>query len=551
MTVVENSESVNNPRSVRWSRNEISHNLRRYFDLKVQGNSQREIAKKINLPRTTLQSWLSYRASLDENPVVIDFFEREAGLAILHRLTAALHIVFTSCGACGVGLISKFFEMTHLDRFIASSEESQRKINVKIEQAVVKYAEEETARLAKNMPKKEITVAQDETFTGGLCLVAIEPVSNFILLEKESEKRDCHSWDLNMKEALKDLPVKIVQSTSDEGTGILSYVKKNLGAHHSPDIFHIQQSLSRAVSAGISSKLRSAEKVEEEALDSLNMIKEKFQQQSEGINQGPGRPIDYEKNIRILKSILLEKIEEKERINEIQKELRNKVKGIGDFYHPINLETGVRYSSGIIISLILENISRIREIAIAEGLSDSSLALIDKAEKVVPKLSSTIDFVSTYIRQSIEKLDMTFSQKVAINEYLIPSLYLERISKKVKKEESIKMKKLANELKEKAYHTNGKLSGLDDHKKEQIENECRKLVQIFQRSSSCVEGRNGVLSFRHHELHKISQRKRVRPCNNVKFDILVVFYFMQQWVAHNGLSYSKTGTIFPLCKKEF
>jgi hypothetical protein len=29
------------------------------------------------------------------------------------------------------------------------------------------------------MPPQEITVPQDETFTGGLCLVAIEPVSNY------------------------------------------------------------------------------------------------------------------------------------------------------------------------------------------------------------------------------------------------------------------------------------------------------------------------------------------------------------------------------------
>jgi len=32
-------------------------------------------------------------------------------------------------------------------------------------------------------------------------------------------------------------------------------------------------------------------------------------------------------------------------------------------------------------------------------------------------------------------------------------------------------------------------------------------AQLFQRSSSCVEGRNGYLSLRHHSLHKLSTRK--------------------------------------------
>jgi len=31
-------------------------------------------------------------------------------------------------------------------------------------------------------------------------------------------------------------------------------------------------------------------------------------------------------------------------------------------------------------------------------------------------------------------------------------------------------------------------------------------VQIFQRSSSCVEGRNAQLSLRHHGLHRLSDR---------------------------------------------
>ena len=39
----------------------------------------------------------------------------------------------------------------------------------------VAYRREENRRLAKAMPAKAIAVAQDETFTGGLCLVAMDP----------------------------------------------------------------------------------------------------------------------------------------------------------------------------------------------------------------------------------------------------------------------------------------------------------------------------------------------------------------------------------------
>jgi len=51
---------------------------------------------------------------------------------------------------------------------------------------MVAYRHDETARLAQDMPRKAITVTQDETFTGGLCLVSMDPESNFIILHTPS-----------------------------------------------------------------------------------------------------------------------------------------------------------------------------------------------------------------------------------------------------------------------------------------------------------------------------------------------------------------------------
>ena len=53
-----------------------------------------------------------------------------------------------------------------------------------MEEAIVDFGKSEQTRLAKQMEQKEITVCQDETFHPDVCLVAIEPASNYILLEK-------------------------------------------------------------------------------------------------------------------------------------------------------------------------------------------------------------------------------------------------------------------------------------------------------------------------------------------------------------------------------
>lgn len=52
-----------------------------------------------------------------------------------------------------------------------------------MEEAIVAYRRDESERLAHEMPPKDITLTQDETFTGGLCLRGMDPVSNSIFLE--------------------------------------------------------------------------------------------------------------------------------------------------------------------------------------------------------------------------------------------------------------------------------------------------------------------------------------------------------------------------------
>jgi hypothetical protein len=100
----------------------------------------------------------------------VAFFESSPGLAFLHRLVMALHVVFIEIGACGIRLVCRFLELTALHRFVGASYGTQQQVNRHVEEAIVAYTREETARLAQSMPLQEITVTQDETFTGGLCL---------------------------------------------------------------------------------------------------------------------------------------------------------------------------------------------------------------------------------------------------------------------------------------------------------------------------------------------------------------------------------------------
>ena len=62
----------------------------------------------------------------------------------------------------------------------------------------------EEAQLSEKMAARKICVAEDETYHERPCLVAIEPVANYILLEKYAEDRQAETWNKAISEAVKE-----------------------------------------------------------------------------------------------------------------------------------------------------------------------------------------------------------------------------------------------------------------------------------------------------------------------------------------------------------
>ncbi len=146
--------------------------------------SHRHVAEQLGIPRSTLQYWQHRQEGLEATPAVVAFFESPEGLVLLHRLLIAAHVVITLLGSGGIRLVCVWLELTGLNRFVAASYGSPQQVGTVIETATVTFGQQEKTRLAKEMPARKITTCQDETFHPEPCLVAFEPVSNFILLEQ-------------------------------------------------------------------------------------------------------------------------------------------------------------------------------------------------------------------------------------------------------------------------------------------------------------------------------------------------------------------------------
>ena len=243
---------------VRWSREEVAQILE-LSDRCLPDISQRQFARQADIPRSTVQFWVQHRERLRLDPLLARFLESPVGVAFLQRMLVALHLVFEQDSTCGLRKIAYFLELTQLDRVVAASYGAQQAYATGVTEQINEYGRSEQQRLAAQMPARQVTVCEDETFHPEICLVAIEPVSGFIVLEAYRDQLDTQTWNTSLTAALNGLPVTVIQAVSDEASALKAHARDGLGAHHSPDLFHVQQELSRASSGPLAARVRWAE----------------------------------------------------------------------------------------------------------------------------------------------------------------------------------------------------------------------------------------------------------------------------------------------------
>lgn len=477
------------------------------YESAVGEKSQRKIADEIGIPRSTLQHWLERKDHIDAEPELVAFFESPVGTAFLHRLVLGAHFVMTMSGNGSVRNVCQLFELTGLHQFIAASYATQYGVSTKMEQAIIDFDHCERDRLAASMQPKEIAVCQDETFHPETCLVAIEPASNFILVEKYADNRKASEWTKAMEEATQGLPVSIVQSASDEGKGIVHHVKTDLGAQHVPDLFHVQHEIVKGTSAVLGSKKKQAQERLEMAMqrvDSRIRQKEEYQQTP----HGPGRPPQFDERIEAAVQIREKACKALETAESHRQRMKDSIRKIGKVYHPVDIETGRLRQSDEVSQSLNDCFTEIETVASEANLLNRSLKRIQKAKKVVVDMVAAILFYHMHIQAKVEALSLPPKVEQAVIDTLIPGLYIKRISRQAKSaDERRRLRVLSENMLGSLQAEDGPFVGLSAEELKLIEKVGAECANLFQRSSSCVEGRNGQLSLRHHGLHRLSNRK--------------------------------------------
>jgi hypothetical protein len=485
------------PDPFRWSRADLATALDAFSA--SEHTSQRAYAQQAGIPHATFNYWLRQHSPDDDDPIDC-FFRSPAGELVLRRLLTAALVVFQQRGACGIRLLADFLQLSQLDRFVACSRGALQPLAAHLEAELVAFRDREQPALAQQMTAKTITLVADEHFHSGQpCLVGLEPVSGFLLVECYRDRRDADTWQEAIAAGTRGLPVQIVQLTSDLARALVCCAEKGLQAAHCPDLFHGQRDLLKPLLLPLTRPLRQAEQDLQQA-----------QQHSQQLDAPLHEPCSEEEFLALLQAVQTEQAS-RERLaaaQQRQADAVQQVRGIGDDYHPFDRDTGQPVTAAAVGQRLSAHVDRLAAVVAAAGLGEKAKQAVNKSRTWLGTLMGVVAWFWCLARTRVEELALSAEQEQVVLEKLLGGHYWELASRRARSAaERARLRELAARLKQEAWQAGGVLSALPAAEQQQVQAVAEQIAGLFQRSSSCVEGRNGRLSLQHHGHSRVSEQR--------------------------------------------
>jgi hypothetical protein len=489
----------------RWTRLDTAHACADFADPCQTPTSQRHYAQQHDIPRATLGYWLRQHAPDDLDPELVAFLRRPAGESFLRRLVLALLLVFPHSTACGLRPLGRFLQLTGLDHFVAPSYGALYQLAAHVQNDLGTFDDQERPRLAAQMAPKDIVLCGDENFHGPqACLVAIEPVSNFLLAETYREHRDGPTWTAVIQQATGDLPVTILRLTSDQARGLLACARDGLEVPHGPDLFHGQREVARPLLGALHRQGEAAAKGLAQAEQDLRQVQDE-EQAYQAQPPRPGRRRDFAPWIELRRSFVGHAAQKVQACAQRQDEARQAVRGLADDLHPFDSQSGAPLQARQVERRLEKRLTALERVAVEAGLGAKAEAAVGKVRGWLPALVAGVAWFWALARQRVEELGLPAAAEQAVYRSLLPGLYWEQAAPRGRDAaQRQQLRALAARLQEQAWQAGGALAGLAASERAAVAKVAREVAVLFVRSSSCVEGRNGRLSLHHHGQGRLS-----------------------------------------------
>lgn len=503
-----NPDTDSRPDPFRWSRHDTAQALHDFQQSQRPPQSRRQFAQQAGIPHASFDYWVRRQQQPDSEPELAAFLHSPAGQRFLRRLLLAVHLACHQAGTCGLRDLTRFLVLAQLDRFVAASYGAQQALAAHLRDEVIAYGDQQRQRLAPGMAPKAIAACLDENFHGDQdCLVAIEPASNFLLLEAYRDNRDAETWTAALRQALGGMPVEIIQVTSDQAKGLIACARDGLDAHHSPDLFHGQQDLTRATALPLHRQTEAAA-AEVAAADAHADQQRQRQEAYERGPRPPGRSPDWAVAGDLAHGRQRQAATRLAACQQRQEQTREAIRGLGDDYHPFDPCSGAPLEAAAVEERLQRRLAAVEEIVTQARLGERGREAVAKARRWLVPVVATIAWFWEAVRGRVAALELSAAAEQAVYEQLLPGLYWEKAAERGRDaEQRGRLRKLSERLLSRGRSSRGPLGRLSAAERAAVERVASEAAGLFVRSSSCVEGRNGRLSLYHHGQGPLGEKR--------------------------------------------
>jgi hypothetical protein len=231
-------------------------------------------------------------------------------------------------------------------------------------------------------------------------------------------------------------------------------------------------------------------------------------EQAKSQPRGPGRRKDHAKHIGRAETLLQECLNKVQQCSDRLEQARQAVRGVGDDYHPFDAQTGAAVQAEEVHKRLEQRLEALQQVAQQAELPERAQQAIAKGKRWVEALVAAMAWFWGVSRVLVEELDLPEEAEQAVYEKLLPGLYWQQAAPRARTaEEKHQKAELGERLLKEAWAPAGVLSKLPQQQQEQVKRVSNEVVGLFQRSSSCVEGRNSRLSLFHHGQTRLSAAK--------------------------------------------
>jgi len=482
----------------RWSQLDTAQAFADFSDPFHPPISQRQYAQEHAIPRSTLGDWLRRPDPPGVAKDVVRFFRSPAGLTFLRRLILALLLIFHHQYGVGIRPLCEFLRLVELDHFVGSSYGSLQFLASQVQAQLSALGKEEGQRLAELMAAKCIALVPDEHFHAGCpCLVAMEPVSGFILVEAYAQNRDSCTWSTLLTQATQDLPVTVVALTSDRAKALIA-TASFFDAQYTPEIFHGMRDLSSPLIAAMQRRITPLEK----ELETATWIVEYWQHQQQRASAQPPsseQSVDFDRLIKQATLRLATATTQLESQQKEQQRAHDAVLGLADDYHVFDANTGAPVKAEPMQTRLDARLKTLEEVANQNDLGKASEEALHKGKGWLTALVATVAWFWEMTERRVQEMSLPEEAEKAVYEKLMAGLYWEQAQRQGRTAEQRQHRRqLAQRLLQEAWGAGSPLRALTQEQQQQVQRLAKELVGLFCRSSSCVEGRNGRLSLLQH-----------------------------------------------------